>query len=1484
MSDSQREVLKEGQSIKLSVRPDGSTPDNYLILSKIGEGASSVCYEAVRERDGQHGMLKEFYPLDNTLRTDPRYYSLERLDNGQLVPKGGAIRRFPEKCEEYINSYRQLNDVIAKNRHNQIFKNFIQIGEVLYGSMEKGKTTSSILAKFFNIGKEESIKPTVYIWSSGAEGRLFKDLITEVRNNPHKRGDIRLHDILAIMITLTDCIMSLHTMGMLHLDISPDNFLVLYNSEFKYNTSSISMFDIGTLCHVSDGTLKTKGTKGFNAPEFQKGKVDDRADIYSIGATLFYALVILDDIPDGIYRDSYYDDIDQLVHRSKLMAGTESVENVPLMSKVAKILKKCLAHDPEDRYGSCSALKKDLEQAELYAKPYAVSARIVGRNKRLAIIDKEPKEVRDQVVVMQKLLHEHPLYENLDYNQEQINVLVVGSGSYGQKFIDLCLQVGQMKDRYINITAISSDSDEDRESYLQFRPAISKFVNINGSMAGKENIAYGSIEFKHLINEEERGADKDLEFRNASGALEENRTLVSKIIKDAKDNGKTYDYVFVALGNDRLSYRVAKLFSELIGEGETEVRCPVCYVAEKSKKALKKELDSMLYPVFVNEKIILENIIPNLEQMAFNTDLCWNSSLNLDIAEAFEAFCKARYRYKSSIAYALTIRYKLYSIGIAIRSDLKNPEKYTAFSVVDNFEEAAELFSKQILERKESDPEAKRKFDILVALEHRRWVLNLVTEGWTAPLDAKGKLNLESCLLEGVIKNETKRTHPALVFSTISSPLKGKAYTANNRAKWDEPNIDNELDELDRMSIELHQRFRASAEEYKRTKPLQSEDLGRIWEMLDKSNVESIRMYKQFQFCIKNVLNGVESYTRQYDYYEKKFTDSLVTLQDSIQDKIKERLNLFRRELFPVIEANLYRNYKAIDETLVEKIPFILTFSFRPSITAVFEDGRLQNGRNEAIFTNVAAATVLSPKEITYLYRFDRDSNVDQIQKKLSAVLNYLGHRKVHCSVRFTTICMNDVDNRAKEELKKALDGLKKSLSSSKSNNVEFADHAIYCFRSVPEAEESLIAFLKADEVSLYDGSTQLFSSIYDNCSFIDMIVKAGIPYFEFDWRRKQFIKHINCAYLQFIKDESSLRIHDMFALMNASDTRFNLPEFADDYELLWDIYTGRLTGKKFSNAVGNWNRLCNALKQYEEKQRPLAVLDIFSGTTEKKKKVEYLLPEYTFKTANYILRRLIEFGLADSTSTLSVHTSENCKLELIVDESLEDKLKPVFQNPQNLQDFYGISVEKDYAGNDIIINYVNMEVSNANLDIEGKGNQKYSCEILKKLNEYHFIDNYRVNDSDPRLVSFRYTSSRIKNLLTSAGQILEIYTYYQVLKTGYFDDVACGYEFCWENGEVKNELDLVLTKGFRSIIAECKAVQQLDLNHYHKLHSIAEHFGIGTTKVLIGNTYRHNDNVINSANRMQRTRGEQLGIKTISDEKQIVNIGETLINLLEGE
>ena len=68
MEESGRKYLTG--SILLSRNEDGSAPEEYHIKSVIGEGGSTVCYEAARTRkDGivETGKLKEFYPVDSVV-------------------------------------------------------------------------------------------------------------------------------------------------------------------------------------------------------------------------------------------------------------------------------------------------------------------------------------------------------------------------------------------------------------------------------------------------------------------------------------------------------------------------------------------------------------------------------------------------------------------------------------------------------------------------------------------------------------------------------------------------------------------------------------------------------------------------------------------------------------------------------------------------------------------------------------------------------------------------------------------------------------------------------------------------------------------------------------------------------------------------------------------------------------------------------------------------------------------------------------------------------------------------------------------------------------------------------------------------------------------------------------------------------------------------------------------------------------------------
>lgn len=1464
MEESKRIYLKKGQSIYLAIDPEGNGIQEFIIQSVVGEGGSSVCYDAIRVRDGLPGKLKEFYPIDAVSGSRPWYYSLERCADGQLIPKGGTIRIFDEMCEDYLGTYATLNKVMVDNPQNQVLKNYIQNGEVLYGAAEE----SPAAGKHF--------KATVYIWSPGIIGQGFDSYLADVRKAPAHNANFKLHDILSTVCTLTDCIRALHIAGLMHLDIKPSNFLVPFDSKNGINTNSVSLFDINTLYSIKSDVPRTAGTEGFRAPEVFRGKPSNRSDIYSIGAMLFNALVVLDDIPDGLYRDAYYPDIDRMVRHSLLIKNTTA--STKLVSMIANIMKKCLARNPDHRYGSCSSLLECLESAKDQAKINAGNPKVIGQNKKLAVVDLNEKGINSPSIVIQKMLYDHPLYEALKPGQKDIRVLVIGSGTYGQKFIDMCLQAGQMKGYTLQITAVSNTPDEDREAYLQFRPALSRFVNVNGSME-KDARAYGSLRFISL-NEACQYTGSDILHFERGKNKPANSCRISEMVKSSVENQASYDYIFIALGSSTLNLEIAQLCEKETQYWDANAQCPICYISELAKKKSRINRNSRLYCVHINEPVTPETINPLLEQMAFNTDISWNSSLNIDVKASFAAFRKHKYRYESSLAFALSIPYKLFSIGIVLQNQIKpfSRDRFPEFVLAEDVTQAANVFSSEILAKKESDSDAKRKFDTLVCLEHQRWVLNLVCEGWNAPLDKNGQLDLGRCVREGTVKNESKLTHPCIVFSTEDTPLSSPQYQENGHQKWEDPNIDPNLDALDQMSVELHQRFREQASAFKESNPLRSEDILAIDTLIASAEEAVQRAYKQFIFCLKNILNGVESYTKQFDYYKDFFADTLASLPEETKDDVNHRLELISKAFFPVIEANLYRNYKANDEVLTKKIPFILTYHFQDTMALAFEDGKLHNGENEAVFTNVASATILCPENILYLYNYTADTKCNLLIQKLSAVINYLGKRKVQCKVALAVAFPESISNNRR-------DTLMKELKTFQDANASFVGYEIFDYKDTDEAISNFLQLMKERNISLFDGSAAVFDSALDNAAFMHQLCKSNLPYFEFDWRRKKFTQHLNCEYLQYIRDNSSIRINDMFALMNAEDTRFNLPEFADDYETLWNIYTGKdVPGYKFDYSVGNWNDLTNLLGEYEKGQKPLATIYPDNQPEQVSKQMVYVLPEYALKMAKAIVDKLIAMKLVSAKSSVSGYTSENCKVELIANVRYEGAFNSLFARPEIFHSFYGIDVQKHHSGNGIQFVYSNMKVENLNLESDGKKKEKYYYNILDRLEKNHFIRHLTVSQEQPRTVSFEYISQRIKKLLTTAGEILEVYTYYQILKTGYFDDVACGYEFCWQDGGVKNELDVVAVKGFCSVIVECKAVQKLELNYYHKLHSIAEHFGIGTKKVLVGNiySYRADDPILGAANQMQQSRGKQLGIVTISDEAKIVNIGQTLKNLME--
>jgi len=530
------------------------------------------------------------------------------------------------------------------------------------------------------------------------------------------------------------------------------------------------------------------------------------------------------------------------------------------------------------------------------------------------------------------------------------------------------------------------------------------------------------------------------------------------------------------------------------------------------------------------------------------------------------------------------------------------------------------------------------------------------------------------------------------------------------------------------------------------------------------------------------------------------------------------------------------------------------------------------------VFANVASATLLSPRNIYYLYSYNADSRPELLERKLRSVINYLDNRNVHTNVTMI-IAWQVPDKGQKDQLKQSLEAIR-DRSISGNGKAVFDDYEIIDCADTKEAAERLLDALKDKNVDLFDGTARLFDSQIGNSTMLSGLFARGVSYFELDWRRKQFRECSGCEYLKYIRDDSYVRISDMFALMNAVDNSFNLPEFAEDYEALWSIYTGKAGGDTpYETAVSSWNKTCGLLAAYEEARNPVVALEM-PALHESTTSHTAFLPEFAYSKLDEIIGELISYGLIEEGSSVTGYTSDTCRVDIISTDTVWNRLKASFATPHLFMGYYGMHVCK--KGRLTELRCSAPRVSGLDITSGGSRDAVAVMNVLSMLDKAGFIVNLVRSKENRDLVSFSYSSPRIKKLLTTEGEILEVYIYYELLRSGLFDDIACGYEFRWENGGVMNELDCVLVKGFRTIIVECKATKLLKLEHYHKLHSLADHFGIGATKVLVGNTYRDGDAINEQRNDVQRSRGDQLNIITISSREEIENIAETMKKILE--
>jgi serine/threonine protein kinase len=288
-----REPYPEGGKYLNSIGP-------YRTIEIIGEGSFGIVYKAVHERLQKLVALKVFS-------------NLEAMGN------------------EFVGRFLREVELLKKLEHHSIIRLYDMGSQNCFG-----ENRSYIALEYF-----QGVNLTVYT---------------------KNYGPLPWPKALKILFQCTYAINYMHSHGILHRDIKPDN--IMYNPIKEI----CKIIDLGLGKCVLDDARKTlcitqpnssMGTPNF-MPIEQWGDardVDERADIYSLGATAYYLL-------SGEYPYGKHHDFTQL-YRAVLQQQLKPLASLCPQETPAPLIKtveKMMAFKASQRFSTSQKLMKHLQQ------------------------------------------------------------------------------------------------------------------------------------------------------------------------------------------------------------------------------------------------------------------------------------------------------------------------------------------------------------------------------------------------------------------------------------------------------------------------------------------------------------------------------------------------------------------------------------------------------------------------------------------------------------------------------------------------------------------------------------------------------------------------------------------------------------------------------------------------------------------------------------------------------------------------------------------------------------------------------------------------------------------------------------------------------------------------------------------------------------------------------------------------------------------
>lgn len=275
----------------------------YVIQEVLGQGGFGITYLGIDKLYGNKVAIKEYYPQKIAMRK--------------------------AQYEDVVT----VTSIEEKNNYNKGKKRFLDEAQVM-ARFNKNEGIVKIL-DFFEANN------TAYIVMEYLEGITLKQYLG-------KYGVIQFRNLIEMMLPLREALIEIHSQGLIHRDISPDNIMVQHNGKLK-------LMDFGAARDYTESGNKSLTVilkPGYAPPEQYQthGVQGPWTDIYALCATIYKCLTGITP-PDAIARvmDDKFKEPDQLDGK--------------LSPDIKKILWKGINIFPEERYQDIVEFGEDVYDA-----------------------------------------------------------------------------------------------------------------------------------------------------------------------------------------------------------------------------------------------------------------------------------------------------------------------------------------------------------------------------------------------------------------------------------------------------------------------------------------------------------------------------------------------------------------------------------------------------------------------------------------------------------------------------------------------------------------------------------------------------------------------------------------------------------------------------------------------------------------------------------------------------------------------------------------------------------------------------------------------------------------------------------------------------------------------------------------------------------------------------------------------------------------